>query len=175
MWLGRVDCSESEELAEWMQRWSGALCPGGGPWWVVSLRALGLVLFNTFIANTDSGSGCIFGNFAMTRNLCPAWEASPWETPEGQEVQEFHLGQDNPRHGDRLGEITENSPAEGLGVLVDEELDMCTLAAQEARHWLLLFCVHTSAPTKVPVLSRSVIQWFDPTSSKRSWISLSGT
>lgn len=85
------------------------------------------------------------------------------------------MGQGSPRHGDRLGEITENRLAENLGVLVDEKLDMCALAAQEARHWLLLFCVHTSASTKVPVQSRGVIQWSDPTSSKRSWISLSGT
>lgn len=108
MWIGRVDCSVGEELTEWMQRWSVAPCSGGGQWWAVSLRALGLVRFDTFITDTDSGSKCILGNFAVTRNLCPAWEMGPWETPEGQEVQEVHLGQGSPRHGDRLGEITEN-------------------------------------------------------------------
>lgn len=114
MWLGRVDCSVGEELAEWMQRWSGALCPGGGPWWVVSLRALGLVLFNTFIANTDSGSECIFSNFAMTRNLCPAWEVGPWEILECQEVQEFHLGQRESQTWGQTGRNHWEQPCRGL-------------------------------------------------------------
>lgn len=169
MWIGRVDCS----VAEWMQRCSGSLCP-----WrplVVSLRALGPVLFNPFITNMDSGIERTLSKFAVTRNLCPAWEADPWETPGGPDVQEVHLAQGNPRYGYRLGGVTGNNPAEELGV--GERLDtsqQCALAAPEGRHWLLLFCVHISASTKMPVLSRGVIQGSGPTSFRRNWIFLRG-
>lgn len=118
-------CALEGWTVQWMRNWLNGcrgvegLCVHGGQLWVVSLRALGPVLFNASIANGDSGIECTLIKFAVTRNLCLAWGAGPWETEEGQEV---HLAQGSSRHGYSLGAVTENSPAEDLGVLMDEKL-----------------------------------------------------
>lgn len=82
-------CALEGWTVQWMRNWLNGcrgveeLCVHGGQLWVVSLRALGPVLFSASIANGDSGIECTLIKFAVTRNLCLAWGAGPWETEEG--------------------------------------------------------------------------------------------
>jgi len=133
----------------------------------VGKRQEGLVLFNIFVSNTDSGTECTLGKSANDTKLCGVAD-----TLEGTDAMQrdldrrgcvnhmkfnkakckvLHVGRGNPKHKYRLcGEWLESCPEEkDLGVLVDEKLSMsrqCALAAQKANR--ILGCIKSSVASR---------------------------
>jgi len=121
----------------------------GVPLWSV----LGLVLFNIFVSNMDSGTECTLSKFGDDTKLWAAIDSLEGRDAIQRDLHRLeklaqenlmksnkakckvlHMGRDNPKCKYRLGrEWIERSPEEkDLGVLVDKKLNMtqqCALTA----------------------------------------------
>jgi len=116
----------------------------------------------------DSGIECTLSKFADDTNLCGMVDAlkerdamhrdlERWACANLMKFNEakckvLHVGRGNPKHKYRLGGAwIESIPDEkGLGVLVDEKLNMtqqCTLTAQKANH--ILGCIKRSSASRL--------------------------
>jgi len=136
---------------------------------------LGLVLFNIFVGDMDSGTECTLSKSNDDIKLCDAVnmtegrDATPrdldrlqrwaWENLmkfSTAKCKVLHMGWGNPKHRYRLGdEGIESSPAKkDLGVLVDKKFNMtwqCALTGQKAN------CIPGCIKSSMDSRSRQVI------------------
>jgi len=129
-----------------------------------------MVLFNIFVGNMDSGIERTLGKFAdytkrsgavdmlegrdaVQRDLdrLERWACAILMKFSKTKCKVLHMGWGNSKHKYRLGrEQIESSPAEkGLGVMVDEKLNMiwqCALTAKAANHTLI--CIQSSVASR---------------------------
>ncbi|RMC13043.1 hypothetical protein DUI87_10573 [Hirundo rustica rustica] len=147
-WLD--DHAQSVEVSGAMSKWKAL--PGGVPQGSV----LGLMLFNIFIGDMDSGFQCTLSEFIDDTQVCDAvntlegrnntqrdlvryerWAQVILMRFNNAKCEVLHLVWGSPKNNFRLGrEWKETSPGEkDLGLLVDEKLDMtqqCVLAVKKA-------------------------------------------
>jgi len=126
---------------------------------------LGLVLFQNFVGDMDSGTECIFSKFADNTKLCGAVDMLEGRDAVQRDIDRLekwahwnlmkwkllHLGWGNPKHKYRLGrEWIERSPEEkNLGLLVDQKLNVtqkCALTAQKTTR--ILRCIKGSLASR---------------------------
>ncbi|KAF4801868.1 RNA-directed DNA polymerase from mobile element jockey-like protein [Turdus rufiventris] len=155
--------------ALWIKNWLDGCtqsCCQGSIWTpVMRVFQLGLILFNTFISNMDSGIEC---EFALDTKLCGVVNMlerrevlqtdldtlEKWEHANLVKLTKckaLHLGRGNPRHTKRLGEkVIESSPVEkDLGVMADEKLSVsqwCELTVQQTSE--ILGCIKRSVTSR---------------------------
>ncbi|KAK4817902.1 LOW QUALITY PROTEIN: hypothetical protein QYF61_002385 [Mycteria americana] len=166
---GWMDHSVDKELAGWSHSKS---CSQQLNWRPVKSgipqgSVLGLMLFNIFVGDVDSGIECTLSKFANDTKLCGAADML-----EGRDAIQRDLDRlerwahanlmkfnkakckGNPKHKYSLGrEWIESSPEENLGVLADENLNMiwqCALAAQKANR--ILGCIKRSKASRRLIL-----------------------
>ncbi|XP_058275995.1 triadin isoform X3 [Hirundo rustica] len=147
-WLD--DHAQSVEVSGAMSKWKAL--PGGVPQGSV----LGLMLFNIFIGDMDSGFQCTLSEFIDDTQVCDAvntlegrnntqrdlvryerWAQVILMRFNNAKCEVLHLVWGSPKNNFRLGrEWKETSPGEkDLGLLVDEKFDMtqqCVLAVKKA-------------------------------------------
>ncbi|KAJ7415087.1 rna-directed dna polymerase from mobile element jockey-like [Pitangus sulphuratus] len=124
-----------------------------------SLRGqyLGMIVFNIFFGDMDSGIKCILSEFAKNTKLCSAveilegraaiqrdldrldrWADANLRKLNKEKCKVLHLDRENPRHTHRLDrEVIESSSAEKeLEVMVNKKLHLsqqCELTVQKAK------------------------------------------